>query len=262
MAIKNISGLLLGAAITAGAAAQTANPVAMRPGFELGGQVSDYVYKEPDIDVELSGTQLAFVGAYTLVPNDDIYARFELRHAYGELYYEGSGTMEDVPNTTIELRALFGAQIQSEDGVALTPYIGIGHRYLYNDLRGFSSTGAIGYRRYSRYLYMPLGISLRIHTGNSWVVAPSIEYDYFIRGEQESMLSDTGLGIPDVTNRQRKGFGYRAALMFEKNHVSFGPWLQSWKIEDSDLKPIGGGVFVYEPRNETFEAGIEVKYRF
>lgn len=264
MRSKHLACAIAGALVSLTAAAQDGSSLKLRSGFEIGGQVSDYRYEEPDpgTNVSLDGTNLAFVGAYTLVPNDDFYARFELRHAYGELYYEGSGTMDEVPNTIIELRALLGAQIATNDGAAVTPYIGIGHRYLYNDLRGITSTGAIGYQRYSRYLYIPLGISLRFHAGESWIVAPSIEYDYFVRGEQESTLSDTGLGIPDVTTRQRKGYGYRASLMFEKGHLAFGPWVQGWDIEDSDLEPIGGGVFVFEPKNETFEAGVEVKYRF
>jgi hypothetical protein len=42
------------------------------------------------------------------------------------------------------------------------PYAGLGFRYLYNDLRGTSSTGAIGYRRESHYFYVPLGVTLRV----------------------------------------------------------------------------------------------------
>lgn len=254
--------LLVSLACASAAQAQEQTSVAMRGGFEIGGQVSDYRYEEPDVDVSLDGTQLAFVGAYTLRASDDYYARFELRHAYGELYYQGSGTLDSVPNTTIESRALMAAEFHPEAGVAIAPYAGIGYRYLFNDLRGFTTTGAIGYRRYSRYLYLPLGINLRFRAGESWVVAPTVEYDYFIRGEQESLLSDTGLGFNDVTNRQRKGYGYRAALMFEKGNLAFGPWLQGWEIEDSDIQPIGGGFFGLEPKNETFEAGIEVKYHF
>lgn len=254
--------LFVALACSSGVQAQAPTSVAMRGGFEVGGQVSDYRYEEPDIDVSLDGPQLAFAGAYTLRADSDFYARFELRLADGELYYQGSGTMDSVPNTTVESRALLAAEFLPEDGVAIAPYAGIGYRYLYNDLRGITSTGAIGYRRYSRYLYLPLGISLRFRAGERWVVAPTVEYDYFIRGEQESMLSDTGLGFSDATNHQRKGYGYRASLMFENGNLAFGPWLQGWEIEDSDIVPIGGGFFGLEPKNETFEAGIEVKYRF
>lgn len=256
------AGLLVGLTLSTGVLAQSTSPVATRGGFEVGGQVSDYVYEEPDIDVRIDGPQAAFVGAYTLRADDDFFARFELRNAYGELYYQGSGTKDSVPNTIIEGRALMGADFLPEDGVGVTPYIGIGYRYLFNDLRGFTTTGAIGYRRYSRYLYLPLGMTMRFRAGEKWVVAPTVEYDYFIRGEQESMLSDTGLGFVDVTNRQRKGYGYRASLMFERGNIAFGPWIHGWEIEDSDIVAIGLGEFGLEPKNETVEAGIEVKYRF
>lgn len=258
------AGLLVGLTLSSAVLAQSPSPVATRGGFEVGGQVSDYDYEEPDFGVRIDGTQIAFVGAYTLRAGDDFFARFELRSAYGELYYKSTdtGSKDSVPNSILEGRALMGADLLPEEGVGVTPYFGIGYRYLFNDLRGFTSTGAIGYRRHSRYLYLPLGVTMRFRAGEKWVIAPTVEYDYFIRGEQETMLSDTGLGFVDVTNRQRKGYGYRASLMFERDNIAFGPWIHGWEIEDSDIVPIGGGEFGLEPKNETLEAGIEVKYRF
>lgn len=236
-------------------------PLATRTGFEIGGQFSDYEYKEPDF-MKLSGPKLAVAGAYTFAFAEQAFGRAELRHAYGELYYEGSGTMNDVPDTTFEARFLVGGDFFPEDAVAVTPYAGLGYRYLFNDLRGTTSTGAVGYRRYSRYLYVPLGLTMRFRTDSSWVVAPSIEYDYFIRGQQDSRLSDTGFGLADAKNRQHEGYGYRAAVLLENGHFAFGPWVQGWKIEDSDLTPVGFGLVGLEPANETFEMGIELKYRF
>jgi hypothetical protein len=148
------------------------------------------------------------------------------------------------------------------DGVSLSPYLGLGYRLLYDDLRGYSSTGAAGYRRYSNYLYAPVGLTMRFDLGAGWIFAPTGEWDVFIQGKQKTMLSDASLGLNDVTNTQKHGSGYRAYLMLEKDHLAFGPWLHYWHIQDSDVQPIGKGQLGLEPENWTREAGIEFRYRF
>jgi hypothetical protein len=142
------------------------------------------------------------------------------------------------------------------------PYAGLGVRYLYNDVRGVTSTGAVGYRRRSHYFYVPVGVALRFPLGGGIVMAPQLEFDAFARGSQRSYLGDTGIGFTDVTNVQKRGRGYRAQLMFEGRRWSFGPWTHYWKIKDSDIQPIGFGFGALEPANWTRESGVELRYRF
>ena len=92
------------------------------------------------------------------------------------------------------------------------------------------------------------------------MLAPTIEYDYFIRGRQKTQLTDTGQGFSDANNTQ--SYGYRFSMMAEKGSWAFGPWMQYWNIEDSDIVPIGLGVRGLEPKNETWEYGLQVKYKF
>jgi len=77
------------------------------------------------------------------------------------------------------------------------------------------------YRRFSNYLYAPAGLTMRIHLGSRWVLAPTVEADVLLQGRQVSKLSDTGLGYIDVTNEQKKGAS-RASLMLEKDHWAIG----------------------------------------
>lgn len=252
--------LLMGLCVTL-AHAEGANPLATRGGFEIGGQISDYKYDEPNF-AKLTGYKLGVAGAYAKTYANGAFARGEVRYAYGEVDYEGSGTHYGEPDASVEVRLVGGMDFFPEEGVAVTPYAGLGYRYLFNDGRGETSTGAIGYRRYSQYLYIPLGLTMRFQTDSGWVVAPTVEYDYFLRGRQRSMLSDTAIGFNDATNRQKKGRGARASLMFENGNFAFGPWIHEWKIEDSDVVPIGLGFGAMEPANETVEAGVELKYRF
>ncbi len=262
----------IAAFLSAGASAQTPDPLLTRAGWEAGGQLSHYHYEEPGLlrfggpdaveSVKITGPRTSAVGAYTFVNPKRLYSRFEARISYGSLRYEGSGTQDNIPDTIIEARALIGKDFRPGAGISLSPFAGLGYRYLFDDLRGYSSTGASGYRRFSNYLYVPVGLTARFAAGAEWVVAPTIEYDHFLQGRQHSMLSDAGFGDPDVTNTQNHGRGFRASLMAEKGHWAFGPWMNYWNIEDSDRQPIGGGFAVLEPANWTREYGIEVRYRF
>ena len=254
-------------AAVAGAAPAQAPPrrdlLLTQPGWEIGGQVSSYHYEEPDI-MKLEGERPGFVGAYTHTNPNRVYWRFDLRLSYGLLEYEsvGTGTMDDVPDWIGEVRAVIGRDYPMSDSVVLSPYAGFGYRYLYNDLRGYSSTGAVGYRRYSHYFYLPVGVTARLRASDQWIIVPTAEYDVFLGGRQESKLSDTGIGFSDATNRQDRGYGYRVSLMFETGRWTFGPWLHYWSIEDSDVVPIGLGFGAMEPENWTREYGVELRYRF
>jgi len=251
------------AAISNIAVAQTGQPDLLlnRRGWEVGGQVSKYHYEEPNF-AKLTGEQGGAVGVYTFTSPNRVYSRIDGRVSYGSLKYEGAGTMSNVPDWNFELRAVIGRDYLVSDNVALSPYIGLGYRYLYVDLRGNSSTGAIGYRRYSHYVYAPVGGTLRVRTGGQWVIVPTLEYDAFLGGRQYSKLSDTGLGFSNASNDQNTGRGYRASLMVETGRWSFGPWLQYWNIKDSNTVPVGLGFVVTEPANWTREYGLELRYRF
>ena len=247
------------------------DPLLSRQGWELGGQIANYHYEEPDIqtgsgdriDVVLSGNRAGAVGAYTaIISGQLVFIRMDGRVSYGSLKYRGSGTKTNNEDLITELRAVLGRDLRLSDNVSLSPYIGLGYRYLYNDLRGRTSTGAVGYRRYSEYFYAPVGMALRFRAGGQWVIAPTIEYDIFLSGTQVSKLSDTQLGFSDATNTQDTGRGARAYLMLENANFSFGPWAHYWDIKDSDVVHIGSGFGAMEPANFTLEAGFEFRYRY
>ena len=148
------------------------------------------------------------------------------------------------------------------NALSLSPYLGFGYRRLQNDLRGHTSTGAVGYRRDSTYRYIPVGLVSRINVGGQWIVSPTVEYDVFKGGEQRSRLTDTGIGFDDASNTQSHGYGYRVSVMIEYRSFEFGPWMHYWKIKDSDIVSIGGGFGALEPENWTREVGVEFRYRF
>jgi hypothetical protein len=237
------------------------DPLATRAGWEAGGQIAGYHYEEPNF-ITITGARVGVVGAYTFAWRNRMFLKIDGRSSFGSLEYQGSGTEDGVPDWILETRTVVGMDFFAGSRVSLSPYLGLGYRFLYDDLRGNSSTGNVGYRRYSNYLYAPVGLTVRIGLGNRWVLAPNAEADVFIVGKQKSQLSDTNLGYNDVTNTQKQGYGYRAYLMIEKDHFAFGPWMQYWNIKQSDMQPIGNGGTGYEPDNWTREVGIEFRYRF
>ena len=247
---------------TAAAAAQERDPLLTRRGWEVGGQFAHYHYEEPDF-AKLIGNRGGVVGAYTFPRGwDRRFFRVDGRGSYGALRYRGSGTQDSVPDFIIEARAVAGMDFPAGSGVAFSPYFGLGYRYLYNDSRGYTSTSAAGYRRYSNYLYAPAGVTIRFDLGNRWVLAPAAEADIFILGKQKSQLSDANLGFNDAINTQERGNGHRMYLMVEKNRVAFGAWWHYWHINDSDVQPIGRGRAGLEPENWTRESGLELRSRF
>ncbi len=234
--------------------------LATRGGGEVGVQAAGYEYDEPFF-ATLEGARVGVSGAYTFLGEEDVHSRIGARYSYAELDYTGSGTLSGVPDHLFEVRGLAGCDYRW-GRYMLVPYAGVGFRYLYNDLRGTTSTGALGYRRRSRYIYLPIGITLRIPLGNSWVMAPQIEYDAFANGRQRSYLADTGMPVANATNAQGRGRGARAQLSFEGPRWSLSLWSHYWKIKSSDVQPVASNVGILEPANTTHETGVVLRYRF
>lgn len=127
-----------------------------------------------------------------------------------------------------------------------------------------------GYRRTSQYLYIPIGVTHRF-----WAIdkvsriSTSIEYDYFVKGEQKSYLSDVNPTYAalfgDQVNKQKKGYGARISSSYERKNWSAGLFLNYWNIADSEINSYVVYPFIIsfmEPKNETIEMGLEIKYRF
>jgi Autotransporter beta-domain len=262
--LKGIVLTALGAAAFSGSADAQ---VATRQGLQLGAQFSKYTYEEPSLDVHLTGDKVGLTGSYTYT-RERWFAKADARYSYGTLRYRNdvAGSEKGIADNSLEARLSTGMDFFPSDSVSLSPYAGIGYRYLFNDMRGYTSMGNYGYRRFSQYLYVPLGVTSRFVASQTWTLVPTIEYDYFVKGRQESKLTDTKSGFEDAHNKQKSGYGARASLLFENGNWSLGPWATRWKIRQSDKVAVGtffGRPFsTYEPENKTWEAGVEVRYHF
>lgn len=233
-------------------------------GFEIGVQVSGYKYEEPGI-MNLKGVKLGLTGGAVKNIDNAWYVAGDLRFAFGDVYYTGSGTKTYNPDRLWDLRARGGKDFAAGESV-LSPYAGLGYQTLFNDLRGTSSTGAVGYRRNSEYWYLPLGVTHRFRAGSDSRISTSLEFDYLIIGRQKTYKSDVDPGFNDLLNKQKHGYGLRLSTAYEKSEWSVGVFYYYWNIEASEsADELKSGVLTgtgLEPKNDTNEYGVQIKYRF
>ncbi|MDD2324899.1 MAG: autotransporter domain-containing protein [Alphaproteobacteria bacterium] len=229
---------------------------------EAGLQGSAYHYEETSLGVLTEGEEVGVNVVGQAAFGDGWFVRGDARLSFGQVDYKGSGTSEDEPNHIAEVRATIGRDL-IWNSFALSPYIGIGYRYLNNDGRGDTSTGAWGYVRRSQYLFAPIGLQPRMMFPNGDILSVTAEFDPLLRGWQDSLLSTTP-GYPDLHNPQKGGYGVHGDVMYKTGNWSFGPFLNYWNINQSEIACAAGTYYYgcgYEPHNHTVEAGLQFRYQ-
>ena len=245
------------------ATAQNAD-LATKTGNAIGVTVSNYKYEEPGL-ITLKANKIGFdySGTYALDsewPNQSKgwFLRTDVRYATGKVDYSSTltGTAKNRPDWYYEIKGVIGKDFHFSD-YTLSPYAGLGYRYLFNDLRGASSTGNLGYRRESTYTTAPIGVTHKMNLGGQTQLLTTVEYSYFARGRQKSRLSDFNPAVQDITNAQRNGYGFRLDSMVQFATWSVGPFVTLWRIKESDKVGLA-----FEPSNNTTEVGVKAVYPF
>lgn len=235
---------------------------------EAGVETYYFKYKEPSVMRE-QGVFSGVTGAYTY--HNGIMLKAEGRGAIGQVDYKNSGTLDNIDDFTLEFRGLGGYDLDVFTATVVTPYIGLGYRYLNDDSKGkITSTGAAGYERESNYLYTPIGIETLTELNNRWFFGVNLEYDYFWKGVQKSHLSDVDRGFNDLENDQNKGYGVRGSIKLvmkgERLDFVIEPFVRYWNIDKSEEQNLSfSGVLVgfgYEPKNHTIESGLKLGVGF
>lgn len=235
--------------------------------IDVGIQGSHYHYHESSLAVKTQGAQFGVTAAATGTFAEQWFARLDGRYVGGPVHYKGSGESEADPNSIAEARLTSGRDFLWRN-VAITPYIGAGYRYLRNDARGITTTGASGYNRESHYFFVPVGVQQRLNFSNGSQLAFTAEFDHLVYGRQKSRLSDASPLYPDLTNRQKGGYGLHGDLMYKWRNWAFGPFSNYWNINQSDASCSDGDgttyyfVCGYEPHNHTLEYGFQLRYSF
>lgn len=236
-------------------------------GKDIGLSLSSYNYQEPGY-MSLQGAKAGLDLHVVRVSEDDdrLIFRGDLRFAAGTVDYSSNstGSASGEPDWYIEARALVGKDRAIQDAV-ISPYAGLGYRYLFNDGRGITSNGYGGYRRQSNYIYLPVGVIHRIALDDQARLESTLEYDQLLAGKQVTSLSDLGAGYSDATNNQSSGYGLRFSVMYQKSKWMIGPYASYWNIGQSDIVyGIQNGVLtgLVEPANNTVEFGVKASQQF
>lgn len=243
--------------------------------WEVGPEISYFAYEEPHF-AETRGFLLGIAGSFAY--HDNLMLKAEGRYSYGSLYYTspGSGTASNIPDYIWEFRGVSGYDFSLQTGSILTPYIGIGYRYLNDNSAGkVTSLGASGYERESNYYYSPVGVKFNTNSKTGWSTEATAEYDIFWWGKQITHLSDVDPSFNDLENRQQHGYGLRGSVAFQTRaddvDYAIEPFIRYWNIKDSeralvfDATTLLCGATVcegHEPANHSAEYGINFLVRF
>lgn len=242
---------------------------------ELSPEVSYITYKEPGI--EEKGVMYGLSGAATwrkraAESTGGTMVKADGRFSFGQVNYDGAlsdGTpykIKDINDMIAEVRGSVGYDFSVGEASRLTPYFGVGYRYLNDDL----SKDPAGYERESHYLYSPIGAAIETDLANGWFAGASVEYDIFWHGWQESHLSDAVATLDDVTNTQKKGYGLKGAVRAGKKGKKIDwfteGFIRYWSIEESEQSNLSlSGTIIgslVEPKNHSTEIGIRLGARF
>lgn len=253
---------LLAMAALGGAQAQRVAPgLATVTESAVGVSLIGYEYDEPGV-MTLKARKLGidYSGTYALTsqwPNvsQGWFVRGEVQYAVGDADYSSpvSGNLNGTENWYVEVRGQLGRDFQMQ-GYVLAPYVGLGFRHLYHDLRGTTSTGNVGYQRENELQTASMGFTHRIKLSGGARLSTTLEYMHLLKGIQRSKDYP---GVGDVQNKQNSGYGLRMSSMWRVENWSFGPTITYWNIKDSEVVRN-----VFEPKNKTTEFGFKTVYHF
>lgn len=239
------------------AAASTSN-------VELGFYTSNITYTEPSV-MEEKGS-LSGVVAQIMSNKAGGISALDVLYSTGEMDYQGSGTIDDIPNELFEIRGILGREYMHDSGWKIIPYIGLGYRHLNDDSSGMvSSTSAHGYERDQVYYYSPVGIHfIGEQFTSEWTFHGNIEFDYLILGRNNSYLSSVQ-GHEDLSFTQHDGYGSRFSLGLSKSvgkrvSLKLDLFYKYWDIEDSTID-YDYGTAMIEPENHSKEMGVILSLR-
>ena len=258
-------GTLVGLYLPAPAQAQTTG-LETTTGQSVGVSLLSYKYEEPGL-MNLKATKfgLDYAATYAFAsqwPNSTQvwFLKGEVQYANGKADYSsvGTGTKDDNEDWYYELRGLVGRDYNMGSYV-LAPYVGLGYRFLRNDLRGQTSTNNNGYLRENTLTTAVVGLVHRTRLNQTQRLETRLEYMHALKGKQKVGFAD--IGGTDLSLDQDQGYGLRASVMWGLNQWSVGPVVTYWKVDDSE-SGISFNRAYYEPKNETTEIGLKAAYHF
>lgn len=193
-------------------------------GLALGAGVSHATYSEPGL-MQTQGPRLGVWAALPLAQRGQWQPRLQGQLHSSAMQYSSpiSGELPNVPDHEIDLRLTvlrpLGQAFETPWGPAQADaFGGLGYRWHFNDLRGSTSAGHVGYRRVNQRIYTPLGLQLR--SQSSHALTASIEWRAALHGVHTTHMTDIGASSDATVSQQSEGWSVR---------VSWQPW-PAWTL--------------------------------
>jgi hypothetical protein len=243
-----------------------------RSGFEVGAETFAYNYRESfeGDSVKDDGRFLGFDAAYTRRFDNALFVRGELALAFGSVDYTADGgqtRLDDVEQATGRLELHLGRDFAMPHGASISPFIGLGSRALIDESGGKqASDGSEGYDRTISYAYVPVGAAATFALRGNATLTLAGQYNWFVRGHSESLLSDVDSELPDVNVRLNDGLGYELSAMVNlpvgSRRLSVGPFIRRWNTDQSESFAVDDEFEFFEPESRTTETGIRLSFAF
>jgi hypothetical protein len=265
-------------------AGSTAN-AQTRGGFEAGAELFDYNYRERFEGKTIVKDDGLFKGValgYVETIGGGAFLRARMSIAYGSVDYRSDGSiigepgdtrLDNVSQSIGQLELHVGKDFQLEGGTTITPFIGLGSRYLLDESGGEETVdGLFGYDREVSYGYVPVGVATRFRLGSASALTLSAQYNWVVHGDVKANFSDIDEELPDVEVELDKGHGFELSAMVSipvgRNAINVGPFFRRWDIGRSksfiltDPEGSGESIEFFEPKNHTGELGLRVTFSF
>ena len=190
--------------------------------------------------------------------------KIEGKGSFGKI--DNNGSLDNTGEHILEFRGLAGYDFLITKKNIITPYLGIGYRYLKTNKTGVWDENKI------IYLYSPIGVEINTELGKRWSIATKLEYDYFLWGKVHHVNSSYVSG--DNEFNQERGYGLRGSVKFQKKadkvELAIEPFVKYWYIKESKISSYNfsrslRGVTYYNntyPKNHSTEIGIRFAVRF
>jgi hypothetical protein len=188
-----------------------------------------------------TGGSVVLTGEYSLGKSD--YTGSYLGGSYGDL------SIHNLNRSLLEVTAMYKQTAPLWNG--LTAGLGVGYRRLVDNL----DEAPGGYKRTTDRVYLTVALEQSIKL-KSWTITPGVQYDYIVAGKAKSDL------LGGVSVDQNNGWGAKGSIAIahkDRFGTTIEPYFRYWDVKASNVDAATG---LYEPRNKTTEAGVNLTFHF
>lgn len=274
---ERIAGVVATALCWAGAVlAQGSEPPTIEPaptslwqGWTLGGVVSHARYREPGL-MQLQGPRLGVSAARELPTTGPWQLGLEGQVHSSAMQYSSpiSGELSHVPDVETDLRLTARYPFNGTSTASATPawqwhaLMGVAYRWHYNDLRGTTSVGHIGYRRLNQRVYLPLG--LQVTGPGPQALSAALEFTPTLAGTHTTYMTDVGGDSNATASQSSQGWAFRVGWAFRPGW-RLSAHHREWTTQTTDswASTINGVTRRYlEPASQWQDTGLQLSHQF